>query len=246
MSLLNPPDKSRYSTILHALLGQDCQLCASASGANLLCNDCLRSLPRLDVACPRCAMPSAMGQLCGQCLKTPPYFDSTLAALRYAFPTDQLVLGLKYGARLPLASLLGDLLGSILPLHTGIPDLLIPMPLHRTRLAERGFNQALEIARRLTSISGKPICTDGIVRIRDTAKQADLPADRRRANVRGAFECRDDLSGMTVAIVDDVMTTGASLNELARTLKRAGATSVQNWVVARTWPDSADRAYVRV
>lgn len=110
------------------------------------------------------------------------------------------------------------------------------MPLHRTRLAERGFNQALEIARRLARISNRPLRTKGIVRVRDTAHQADLPAARRPANVRGAFECRADLSGMTVAIVDDVMTTGASLNELARVLKCAGAVRVENWVAARTWP----------
>ena len=191
-------------------------------------------------------MPITTAGLCGQCLKTPPHFDATLAALRYAFPADQLILGLKYGARLPLAVLLGDLLGKRLSLRSATPDLMIPMPLHRARLSERGFNQALEISRRLVRISGVPVRTEGILRVRDTARQADLHATQRLANVRGAFDCDVNLSGMTVAIVDDVMTTGASLNELARVLKRAGATRVENWVVARTWPGSGGKAQEHV
>lgn len=232
--------------MLPTLLAQDCQLCSAPSGRNLLCDACLRSLPRITAACPRCAMPSPAAALCGQCLKAPPHFDATLAALRYAFPADRLVLGLKYGGRLPLANLLADLLADILSLRPGAPHLLIPMPLHRTRLAERGFNQALEIARRLASVSGCPVRTDGIVRTRDTGSQSELPADRRRANVRGAFACRHDLSGATVAIVDDVMTTGASLDELARVLKRAGAARVENWVAARTWPEPGNAARAHV
>lgn len=236
MPMLMPSIRARFPVFLRALLAQDCQLCAAASGPDLLCSNCLQSLPRLAATCPRCAMPMATKGMCGQCLKTPPHFDATLAALRYAFPADQLILGLKYGARLPLAILLGDLLANRLSLRLTAPDLMIPMPLHRARLAERGFNQALEISRQLARISGVPIRTDGIVRVRDTPRQADLHARQRLANVRGAFDCGVNLSGMTVAIVDDVMTTGASLNELARTLKRAGAARVENWVVARTWP----------
>jgi len=217
-------------------------LCAATSGPDLLCGDCLRSLPRLDAACPRCAMPMTTAGLCGQCLKTPPHFDATLAALRYAFPADQLILGLKYGARLPLAVLLGDLLGSRISLRLNAPDLIVPMPLHHTRLAERGFNQALEISKRLARKSGVPVRTDGAVRLCDTARQADLPAKQRLTNVHGAFDCHLNLSGMIVAIIDDVMTTGASLNELARTLKLAGAARVENWVVARTWPEPGVKA----
>jgi ComF family protein len=236
----------RLKWVSRSLFAQDCQLCARACGGDFLCRECLESLPKLGPACPRCAMPMALSQTCGQCLKSPPHFDATRAALRYDFPADQLILGLKYGARLPLADLLGDLLVSALPSASSAPCLMIPMPLHRTRFAERGFNQALEIARRLASSSGRAIHTEGIVRIRDTVRQADLSADKRKANVRGAFECNHDLSGTAVAIVDDVMTTGASLNELARVLKRAGATSVENWVVARTWPDAMKkvRAFV--
>ena len=110
------------------------------------------------------------------------------------------------------------------------------MPLGRARLAERGFNQALEIARHVTRSTGLALAPGLAHRVRDTAPQTGLPHDERAANVRGAFECDADAAGRTLAVIDDVMTTGASLAELARTLKRAGAARVENWVVARTWP----------
>jgi ComF family protein len=169
-------------------------------------------------------------------LKRGPHFDATHAALRYAFPADRLVQSLKYGACLPVAVLLARLLRESLP-RAPQPDILMPMPLHRNRLAARGFNQALEIARRLapnTPRDFQRLDFQGLVRTRDTAPQADLPADLRHANVRNAFDCRLDLEGLSVAVIDDVMTTGATLNEVARILKRAGAARVENWVVART------------
>lgn len=241
MPLLSPSTRPQIASFLRTLLAQDCQLCNATSGRELLCSDCLQSLPRLEAACTCCAMPVAITGLCGQCLKKPPYFDATLAALRYAFPADQLILGLKYGGRLPIAMLLGELLGNSLCMRATIPDLIIPMPLHHARLAERGFNQALEISRKLARMSGVTVRTDGIFRVRDTARQADLPAKQRHANVRDAFVCKINLSGKSIAVVDDVMTTGASINELARILKGAGAVRVENWVVARTWQDPGEQ-----
>jgi len=234
------PWKARHlASFFGKMLPQDCQLCAIACGPRLLCEDCLQLLPKLGMACPVCAMPVHTGLQCGQCLNTPPYFDGTISALRYAFPADRVVLGLKYGARLPFAILLGDLLIERIPPHSQKPDLLIAMPLHRRRLAERGFNQALEIAKRISEVLGHPLHTEKIDRSRDTPHQADLPAEKRRANMRGAFTSNADLSGMSIAVVDDVMTTGASLNELARVLKACGAARVENWVAARTWPSDA-------
>ena len=235
---------SRAGAWLGALLPQDCQLCAAPSDAALICEGCLGALPFLPACCPQCAMPAASGEVCGACLRRPPHFDATLAALRYDFPADRLVLALKFGARLPIASLLADLLLHRVqsnPMrntgHSGtlLPELLIPMPLHRTRLAARGFNQAIEISRHLARQLHRPIVAGGVWRRRDTPPQSELPLPKRRANVRGAFECSMDLSGRAVAVVDDVMTTGATLDELARILKRAGASRVENWVVARTW-----------
>lgn len=235
---------SRVGAWLGALLPQDCQLCAGASGAALICEGCRGALPFLTACCPQCAMPAVSGEVCGACLRRAPHFDATLAALRYDFPADRLVLALKFGARLPLASLLADLLLQRVqsdPMrNTGhddmlLPELLIPMPLHRTRLAARGFNQAVEISRHLARQVHLPVATSAVWRRRDTPPQSELPLPKRRANVRNAFECSMDLSGRAVAVVDDVMTTGATLDELARVLKHAGASRVENWVVARTW-----------
>lgn len=185
-------------------------------------------------------MPCPAGPVCGRCLKRPPQFDATVAALLYAFPGDRLVQALKYRAQLPLAGYFADALaqavgrsasGALLPI-----DLIIPMPLHPRRMARRGFNQAAEIGRRLAQQLQRPFSHAAIRRIRDTPPQAELPVARRRANVRGAFQAESNLIGARLAVVDDVMTTGETADEIARVLKRAGAARVEHWVVARTWP----------
>ena len=204
-----------------------------------VCSACLRDLPALPPACPTCAMPSPAGAVCGACIARPPSFDRTIAVWRYTFPLDRLVLALKFHAKFSLAPFLARRLadGFRGARVSDAPDLLIPMPLHRTRLAERGFNQSAQIGRPLARLLGRELQTGGVTRVRPTASQTELdPRDRRR-NVRGAFACDIDLSGRRVAVVDDVMTTGASLDELARVLKRAGAAEVLNLVVARAYPD---------
>jgi ComF family protein len=217
----------------HTLLAQDCVLCAAPSGAALVCHGCTADLPLLGPSCPRCAESSPTGAVCGACLARPPAFDATIAAWRYAFPVDRLVQSLKYGGALALASLFA---AALVDAARGRPvDVLLPMPLARGRLRERGFNQAMEIARRTARLLDRPLRPHLAARHRDTAPQADLPFDERAANVRGVFACNAVVAGMRIAVVDDVMTTGATLDELARTLKRAGALHVENWVVARTW-----------
>jgi ComF family protein len=212
---------------VQAWAGEDCLLCGAEGGPELLCPACIAELPALPESCPRCALPSPAGAVCGNCLNRPPHFDATLALWRYEFPCDRLVQALKYRARLALAGFFARSLASR-PLPE--VDLIVPMPLHPKRLAERGFNQALEIARHL----GRPIEPRGVLRVKDTLPQTELPYEERAKNVRRAFLCRVDLSGASVAVLDDVMTTGATLNELARVLKRAGATRVENLVIART------------
>ena len=215
----------------HAWAGQDCLLCAAEGGPELLCPACIAELPALAETCPRCALPSPAAAVCGSCLNHPPHFDATLALWRYEFPCDRLVQALKYRARLALAGFFARSLAS-----RPIPevDLIVPMPLHPKRLAERGFNQALEIARGLVRYRSRPIEPRGVLRVKDTLPQTGLPYEERAKNVRGAFLCELDLSGASVAVLDDVMTTGATLNELARALKGAGATRVENLVIART------------
>ena len=217
----------------HAWAGEDCLLCGAQTGPEPLCPACIAELPALPESCPRCALPSPAAAVCGSCLNRPPHFDATLALWRYEFPCDGLVQALKYRARLALAGFFARSLASR-PLPE--VDVVLPMPLHPKRLAERGFNQALEIARGLARHLGRPIEPRGVLRVKDTLPQTELPYEERAKNVRGAYLCKLDLSGASVAVLDDVMTTGATLNELARALKRAGATRVENFVIARTVP----------
>lgn len=221
----------RLASVGLAWFGQDCALCGANSGPELLCPACATELPGLPEHCPRCALPTPGASVCGSCLTHPPHFDRTTALWLYEFPCDRLVQALKYRAWLPLARFFADRLATR-PLP-GI-DLVVPMPLHRSRLAERGFNQAAEIARVVARRQGKPIELRGVQRVKDTPPQTALPYEERAKNVRGAFLCRLDLTGASVAVVDDVMTTGATLDELARILKGAGAARVENLVIART------------
>ena len=217
--------------LIAALLPQDCLLCGAPARAQLLCLACADALPRLpDALCPVCALPTPVGETCGACLKQLPYYDATLAGFRYDFPIDRLVQALKYDHRLALAPWFAR---ALLPAPPGDCELMIALPLARLRLAERGFNQALEIARPLARALALPLALDACQRIQDGPPQASLPWQERQRNVRGVFECGLDLRGKSVVVIDDVMTTGATLNEFARTLKKQGAARVTNWVVAR-------------
>lgn len=217
------------------LLPQDCFVCGAASGDSLLCAECAGALPRLAAQrCPVCALPTPGGSLCGACLKAPPHFDATVALFEYAFPVEQLIQALKYHGRLALAPFLAGHLAEAL---TDVPaDCLVPLPLHPRRLAERGFNQAAELARPAARKLGLPLLLQEVVREADNSPQAGLPWSQRRRNVRHAFRCTVDLTGKSVVVVDDVMTTGATLDEFARTLKKHGAARITNCVVARTLP----------
>jgi len=218
---------------LGLLFGGTCFLCRGTAPA-LLCAACDADLPRLaPVRCPRCALESPRGEVCGRCLSETPHYDATVAVLSYEFPADALVHALKFRGELALAGLLGGMLSQKISTHE--IDCVIPVPLSAARLRTRGYNHAAEIARHLRPAKlDLALC----VRTRDTPPQMDLPYDERRRNVRGAFRCTRALAGESVAVVDDVMTTGATLDEIAKVLKEAGASRVANWVVARTFPQS--------
>lgn len=233
----------------------DCFLCGANSGYALLCPPCEASLPRLTAQrCPQCAQPTLGGEcggqepdaVCGACLRDVPHFDATAAVWSYDFPLSQIILSLKFAHRLAsadffAAALLGlavkrlDSQGraSASGRPKYLPDFILPVPLSAQRLAQRGFNQAVEIARMLSQQLAVPLMNYDVVRQRDTTPQTRLPWKARAKNIRYAFECRLDLTGKTVWVVDDVMTTGATLNELARTLKLHGAARVENFVLAR-------------
>ncbi|WP_246167707.1 ComF family protein [Propionivibrio limicola] len=227
--LLSAPGLAR---LFNALAPQSCLLCASTSRHAPVCEACTADLPKHELpACPRCAQPTPAGELCGQCLAHPPHYDSTRAAFLYDFPLDKLVQALKYAHRLAIADYLGQQMACT---ADGIcADLIIPLPLHLIRLRERGFNQALELARPISRSHNLQIDTTSCVRLRHTAAQATLPWRDRKENIRNAFYCSTDLTGKRILLVDDVMTTGSSLNECARTLKLHGASAVTVLVAAR-------------
>src|SRR5471032_1864213 len=179
-------------------------------------------------------------QLCGQCLAQPPAFDATLVAADYAVPLDQLVLQLKFGGRLALAALFARCLRDALLQQPGfvLPALLCPVPLGPRRLAERGYNQALEIARPLARSLGVALQPRLAQRVHETQPQSTVTPGRRRDNIDGAFAVADGalVDGRHIGIVDDVMTSGQTLNALAATFKRYGAARVTNLVFARTPP----------
>lgn len=210
-----------------------CLLCAERAPARAICDACWSELPWLDARrCMQCAHPLPATGVCGRCLADPPLFDAVCAASRYQFPIDGLIQSCKYGGRLAAIRALAAMLQRCPPAQP--PDLVIPMPLSPLRLRERGFNQALELARAVAPALHAPVAAEICVKTRETPPQTRLPWQERRRNVRGAFVVLGDVAGRHVAIIDDVLTTGATLHELARNLKRAGALSVTGWVVART------------
>lgn len=213
---------------------QPCVLCGTLNHAGVWCNACDADLPRLsDAHCPVCALPVLNGSTCGKCLQHAPSFDHTVAAFAYAFPLDKLIQAVKFSGQLALVNQLADALSP----HIGIrPDHIVAMPLHPMRLRERGFNQSLLLARRLARRLNTPLLTEACERTRNTSPQSSLPWQKRGKNMRHAFSCSADLRGQHIAIVDDVMTTGASIEELARTLRQAGASQISAWVIARTLP----------
>lgn len=215
---------------LGSLWPQSCFACARL-GPDAICTDCQRDLPWLDAAhCPRCALPSPGAQMCGHCLRRAPHFDATLALFAYDFPVRDMVLAYKYGQVRHGRGLAAYLQQAV----DGLPiDLVVPMPLHRARLAERGFNQSLELARPLAQRLGVTLDARLVERDINTPRLQGLRQKERQRAVRGAFRCTRSVEGLHVLVLDDVMTSGASLNELARTLKMSGAASVTNLVLAR-------------
>ncbi len=219
---------------------QPCVLCGSMSRDGLWCGHCDTSLPYLkDANCPVCALPTPNGDVCGHCLSRPPTFASTTAAFSYAFPLDKMIHAMKYGQQLALANALASKLAANIKLDIK-PDLIIPMPLHPNKLRERGFNQSLLLASSIAKLCKLKLLTDSCQRVRDTPAQSALPWKDRKKNVRDAFHCTMDLTGMNVVLVDDVLTTGASMNALADAIMKNGASRIDVWVVARTLPHSSN------
>ena len=212
-----------------------CLACGEPGAAGRdLCAGCVAALPWNRCACPRCALPlPAPAAACGSCLQRPPPLAAVQAACLYGAPLDRLLPRFKFHGDLAAGRLLAQLMaqaGAGWPR----PQALVPVPLHAARLRGRGYDQALELARPLARALGLPLRADRLRRIRATAAQSELAAGARRRNLRGAFAIESG-SGLPahVALVDDVMTTGATLHAAARALRRAGVQRVDAWVCAR-------------
>ncbi len=220
-----------------AVLPPHCLLCGQAGGAQRdLCAACASDLVRNRVYCPRCALPLDMpAPLCGECLRSEPPFASAYVPFVYASPLDRLETRFKFGRNLAAGRVLSELwIDAAKAEPPPLPLALIPVPLHSGRLRERGYNQALELARPLARSLGVALRNDILVRVRATSAQSNLDADARHRNLRGAFVvAADAVLPAHVALFDDVMTTGTTLRECARTLVRAGVERVDVWALAR-------------
>ncbi|MCT7326493.1 ComF family protein [Ralstonia mojiangensis] len=226
---------------LRHLLPCACALCGAVQGG-LVCTGCMGDLaPQLHRRrCIQCAIALEArhaARHCRTCLAGAPDFDATVVIADYDWPLDHLVTGLKFRAQLPLAAWLADQLGNALAAAPGDrPDVLLPVPLSPARLRSRGYNQAWEVARRIARQLDIPAHAGALHRVRDNPAQATLDRTERLTNLHGAFVVAEPgrIAGRHIGVVDDVMTTGTTLGEIATQLKRAGATRVTNVVALRT------------
>lgn len=221
-----------------------CMLCGSigqvwmerdAQGIDL-CSGCHSALPINEHACVQCGIPfdtELDETTCGQCQRVAPAFDRCLALYRYEAPMDTLITRLKFHHRLAIARLLSTLMQGKIRNLDPLPEAILPVPLHPSRLRERGFNQALEIARPIARALHIPLLLHECERTRATVMQSSLPAKQRSKNVKGVFRVSRAIPYQHIAIIDDVMTTGQTVGELAKVLRAAGVPRIDVWVVAR-------------
>lgn len=227
--------------ILDGLLPRHCLMCGFSSGSENLCQPCAAELPRIGHSCLQCSLPLShpADRYCGHCLKKSPPWDFAASALVYEFPVSQVVCRFKFGRSLACGQVLArELVRSVSLRCESIPDCILPVPLHRFRLFSRTFNQSELLARQVGRSMNIPVDSAILMRQRRTRAHSGLDAASRKRNIRGAFLCRipgsRKKSIQHVALVDDVMTTGATLAECTRVVKRAGVSKVSVWLAART------------
>ncbi len=230
-------DRHWWHKALDTVLPPRCVLCGGPSGAVCICTACKKDLPWLGSHCLRCALPlgSPRDTICGVCISKPPPYFRTICPLQYEFPVNRLVQGFKFKRQLAAGRILSHLIcESAVREKPGLPDMLIPVPLHGLRMFTRGFNQAYELATYACRVLDLPLSANALRRQRSTRAQSGLSRKQRRQNLKGAFCWHGPRKpGLHVALIDDVMTTGTTVTECARILKKAGAKRVDVWVAAR-------------
>ncbi|OQW95927.1 MAG: hypothetical protein BWK79_00755 [Beggiatoa sp. IS2] len=223
-----------FRHLLNKLIPQSCFLCRT-NGPQFICADCLADLPYQQQGCHRCARPLVTDDyLCTTCQAHPPVFEHAQTVFTYRYPIDKLIHAAKYSGNFGVLFLLGEIMATHLHIDNR-PEVLIPVPLHPRRLRQRGYNQSLELAKIVARHTGIPIDYKACVRQRYTVPQVSLQRLQREENIRGAFRVQSaSLKWTHVAILDDVMTTGSTVQELARVLTAAGVKRVEVWCCART------------
>lgn len=221
-----------------SLLPTNCPLCGMKSHHAGCCQACEMDLPWLNHACARCGYSLAFDSpACGRCLKRLPPYDNTVALFRYESPIDYLILAVKFNKNLAYARIIGEMMSKKIQAHYDpdhMPDIILPVPLHPERLKERGFNQALEIARPISKKLNIPLSINDCVRVIETKPQATVSADKRKQNIKNAFTLTRTINAKHIAIFDDVVTTGSTVAEITRVLKKHGVQQVDIWCCART------------
>lgn len=227
---------------LSRIFSTHCLLCLGATkNTHLLCSSCESDLPTNSTACVLCAIPFANSKMsnktliCGKCQKTPPNYTTSLIPNIYASPIKELIGQLKFHGNLCYAPLLAQtFVKSLMHRKNNLPECIIPVPLHKQRLKERGFNQALELAQLIAKQLNVPLDYALCQRNKATPFQSGLSAKQRKQNLKNAFSIPNAHNYKHVAIFDDVVTTGTTVNELAKQLKRSGVETVEVWAIART------------
>lgn len=222
-----------FSRLYSNLTPIPCRLCGADCQNQVLCPNCIKDLPELKSVCPQCSLPTSASQRCGQCLSNPPEQNTSISIYQYKDPIDRLIADFKFNDKLYLSQFFAEKILTKLN-HRPLPELLIPIPLHPQRLKQRGYNQSFELAKILSKSLSIPVSNSFLERIINTQPQSSMPFKQRKNNIKHAFKAADGLPFKHIALIDDVLTTGHTANAAAKTLKKAGATTIEVWTIART------------
>ncbi|ODN67963.1 ComF family protein [Methylophaga muralis] len=224
----------RLAELYSKLLPIPCFLCGDFSPHDALCKACVEDLPWLDHCCQRCALPLNESGICGQCLQHPPPQQSSLALFRYETPINHCIAAFKFHQQLVFAQLFAKLLAAkVNQRQQPLPEILIPIPLHPSRLRQRGYNQSAQLADALSQQLSIAVDKTNFIRRRNTTPQTGMSGKQRKRNVKQAFAVAKPLPYKHVALVDDVYTTGHTAAEASRCLQQNGVKTVEVWTIAR-------------